>query len=227
MRPCWSSIGAGLLRRYRTDTELADELAKRFPEDTVVQFNYLPTVRSQVALDRRDSSKALKALQAAASYELGTEGEGGFALSLCYLRGQAYLASRKGSEAAAEFQKILDHRGIVVNEPIGALAHLGIARAYVLRGDTTKARVAYQDFLTLWKDADPDIPILIAASLATSAERSSLSAHIGFMALELGNKTVQRDLKPCSMKTTSKTGHTQTAMKFLIEKTVAELWQET
>ena len=76
------------------------------------------------------------------------------------MRGEAYLAAHQGSEAAAEFQKILDHRGVVSNEPIGALAHLGLARAYVLHGDTTKARAAYQDFLTLWKDADPDIPIL-------------------------------------------------------------------
>jgi eukaryotic-like serine/threonine-protein kinase len=79
------------------------------------------------------------------------------------VRGEAYLAAHQGSEAAAEFQKILDHRGIVGNEPIGALAHFGLARAYVLQGDTSKAKAAYQDFLTLWKDADPDIPILIAA----------------------------------------------------------------
>jgi hypothetical protein len=69
-------------------------------------------------------------------------------------------ACRQGSEAAAEFQRILDHRGIVLNEPIGALAHLQIGRAYVLQGDTVKAKAAYQDFLTLWKDADPDIPVL-------------------------------------------------------------------
>jgi hypothetical protein len=77
-----------------------------------------------------------------------------------FVRGEAYLAAHKGSEAAAEFQKILDHRGLVLNQPIGALAHLGLGRAYVLQGDTAKARTAYQDFLTLWKDADPDIPIL-------------------------------------------------------------------
>ena len=85
------------------------------------------------------------------------------ALYPVYVRGEAYLAAHQGSEAAAEFQKILDHRGIVLNEPIGALAHLQIGRAYAMQGDTAKAKAAYQDFLTLWKDADPDIPILIAA----------------------------------------------------------------
>ncbi len=85
------------------------------------------------------------------------------ALYPVYVRGEAYLAAHQGSEAAAEFQKILDHRGVVVNEPIGALAHLQIGRAYAMLGDTAKARAAYQDFLTLWKDADPDIPVFIAA----------------------------------------------------------------
>jgi eukaryotic-like serine/threonine-protein kinase len=77
-----------------------------------------------------------------------------------YVRGEAYWAAHQGNDAAKEFQKILDHRGVVVNEPIGVLAHLGLARAYAMQGDTAKARAAYQDFLTLWKDADPDIPIL-------------------------------------------------------------------
>ena len=77
-----------------------------------------------------------------------------------YLRGHAYLLLRQGNEAAAEFQKILEHRGIVLNFPLGALAHIGLARAGVLAGDTVKARKAYQDFFALWKDADPDIPIL-------------------------------------------------------------------
>jgi tetratricopeptide (TPR) repeat protein/predicted Ser/Thr protein kinase len=141
---------------------LADDLGKRFPEDTVVQFNYLPTVRAQLVLHRADHSKALEALQVASPYELGIVGNVGFtpALYPVYMRGQAYLAANRGSEAATEFQKILDHPGVVLNQPIGALAHLGLARAYVLQGDTAKARAEYQDFLALWKDADPDIPIL-------------------------------------------------------------------
>jgi ATP/maltotriose-dependent transcriptional regulator MalT len=146
---------------------LADDLGKRFPEDTGVQFNYLPTIHAQLALNHSDpvkssgagSSKAIEALQAAAPYELGTNG----GLYPVYVRGVAYLAGHQGVEAAAEFQKILDHRGVVGNEPIGALAHLGLARAYALQGDTAKARAAYNDFFTLWKDADPDIPILRAA----------------------------------------------------------------
>jgi tetratricopeptide (TPR) repeat protein len=143
---------------------VTDDLAKRFADDTLVQFNWLPTLHAEVALTRNNSSKAIEALQTAIPYELGCP----FWLPLypVYVRGEAYLAaSRPGgsSEATAEFQKILDHRGVVGNEPIGALAHLGLARAYALQGETTKSRTAYQDFLTLWKDADPDIPILRAA----------------------------------------------------------------
>jgi tetratricopeptide (TPR) repeat protein len=133
-----------------------------------VQFNYLPTLRAKLGVSRGNASAALESLRAATSYELGQTTEstyGWTALYPVFVRGEAYLAARQGSEAAAEFQKILDHRGIVLNSPIGALAHLGLARAYVLQGDNAKARSAYQDFLTLWKDADPDIPILIAAKV--------------------------------------------------------------
>jgi class 3 adenylate cyclase/Flp pilus assembly protein TadD len=147
---------AGDVARAQT---LANDLDKRFPEDTIVQFNYLPTIRARLALNRNDSSKAVHALQTAAPYELGLAG----GLYPVYVRGEAYLAAHQGSEAAAEFQKILDHRGIVLNEPIGALAHLGLARAYTTQRDTAKAKAAYQDFLTLWKDADSDIPVFIAA----------------------------------------------------------------
>jgi eukaryotic-like serine/threonine-protein kinase len=138
---------------------LANRLAEQFPEDTAVQFCYLPTIHGLLALRRGDSSKAVEALRPATPYELGIAAR----LYPAYVRGRVYLAANEGREAAAEFQKIIDHRGIVVNEPIGALAHLGLARAYAMQGDTAKAKVAYQDFLTLWKDADPDIPILVAA----------------------------------------------------------------
>jgi serine/threonine protein kinase/tetratricopeptide (TPR) repeat protein len=140
---------------------LANDLAKRFPDDTIVQFNYLPTIRAQLELGHSDSTKVIETLQAAAPYELG-EGGGAFSHALLpvYVRGLAYLARHQASEAAAEFQKILDHRGIVLNETIGALAHLQLGRAYALQGDYSKARLAYKDFLSLWKNADPDIPIL-------------------------------------------------------------------
>ena len=147
---------------------LADDLSKRFPEDTLVQFNYLPTIRAQLAISHNDSSKAIEALQVAAPYELGSPVSGGAfspALYPVYVRGESYLAAHKGSEAAAEFQKILGQRGVVLNEPIGALAHLGLGRAYVMQGDTSKARAAYQDFFTLWKDADPGIPVLQQAKV--------------------------------------------------------------
>ncbi len=139
--------------------KLAKRLAEQFPEDTAVQFCYLPTIDALLVLRRGDSSKAVEALTIATPYELGIAAR----LYPAYVRGRVYLAADENSEAAAEFQKIIDHRGIVVNEPIGALAHLGLARAYAMQGDTAKAKAAYQDFLTLWKDADPDIPILVAA----------------------------------------------------------------
>jgi len=141
-------------------------LAQSFPKATIVQYNYLPTLRAKLALSNGNASEALESLRGAGPYELG---QTTYSIYRCtamfpvYVRGEAYLATHQGNEAAAEFQKILDHRGIVLNEPIGALAHLQIGRAYALQGDTAKARAAYQDFLTLWKDADSDIPVLIAA----------------------------------------------------------------
>jgi tetratricopeptide (TPR) repeat protein len=146
---------------------LADDLNKRFPEDTIVQFNYLPTIRAQLALDRNDSPKAIEILQPAAPYELGSLTRASvfnfISLYPVYVRGEACLAAHRAGDAANEFQKILDHRTVVLMEPIGALAHLGLARAYALQGDTAKAKTAYSDFFALWKDADPEIPILIAA----------------------------------------------------------------
>jgi serine/threonine protein kinase/tetratricopeptide (TPR) repeat protein len=157
-----AQVGAALALALAGDAvraqTVADELGKRFPEDTIVQFNYLPSVHAQIALSHNAASKAIEALQAAAAYDMGTAVNTTFYPLV--VRGEAYLVAHKGGEAAAAFQTILDHRGIVLNEPIGALAHLGLARAYAMTGDTVKSKSAYQDFLTLWKDADPDIPIL-------------------------------------------------------------------
>jgi eukaryotic-like serine/threonine-protein kinase len=135
---------------------LADDLDSRFPEHTIVQLYYLPTLRAQFALTRNDPSNAIEVLQAATPYDLSSSG----ALYPVYLRGEAYLAAHQGAEATAQFQKTLDHRGIVVNDSIGALAQLQLGRANAVFGDRAKEKMAYQDFLTLWKDADPDIPIL-------------------------------------------------------------------
>jgi eukaryotic-like serine/threonine-protein kinase len=143
--------------------ELVDDFDKMFPEDTIVRLNYLPTLRAKLAISRSKTQQALDLLGRAAPYELGLPSYSDYNwpnLYPVYVRGEAYLAAHQGKEAAAEFQKILDHRGIVLNEPIGALAHLQLGRAYAMQGDTPKARAKYQDFLTLWKDADPDIPIL-------------------------------------------------------------------
>ena len=155
-----SAIALGLAGDAAQATRLATDLAKRFPENTIVQFSYLPTIHAAVALQAGSTAKAIEALVPVAPYELSSSVQ---PLYPVYLRGEAYVAAHQGSAAAAEFQKILGHPGVVVNEPIGALAHLGMARAYAISGDTVKAKSAYQDFFALWKDADPDIPILIAA----------------------------------------------------------------
>jgi eukaryotic-like serine/threonine-protein kinase len=142
---------------------LTEGLSKRFPDDTLVRFNYLPTLQAKFALSRGNASEALESLRATTPYELGvttSSPNGWTAMYPVYVHGEAYLAAHQPSEAAAEFQKIIDHRGLVVNEPIGALAHLEIGRAYAMSGDSTRAKAPYKDFLTLWKDADADIPIL-------------------------------------------------------------------
>ena len=139
---------------------LVAELEKTFPLDALVQTYWLPTIRAGGALEHKDPDRAAALLKAASTVELGEITQ--FTIFLCpvYLRGEAYLMLHDGNRAAAEFQKFIDHRGVVMNFPWGALARLGLARAYALQGDTAKARGAYQDFLTLWKDADPDVPIL-------------------------------------------------------------------
>jgi DNA-binding winged helix-turn-helix (wHTH) protein len=138
---------------------LADSLDKAYPHGTIVQFNFLPTIRAATVL-RHDPRKAIAALTVSTPYELGaTAPIVLFCLYPVYLRGEAYLEAKQGNAAAAEFQKVLDHSGVIGNEVIGALAHLGLGRAYALAGDTTKAKANYDDFLKLWKGADPDIPV--------------------------------------------------------------------
>jgi DNA-binding winged helix-turn-helix (wHTH) protein/tetratricopeptide (TPR) repeat protein len=135
---------------------LADDLAKRFPDDTIVQYLDLPEIRAEIEMARGNPLQAIQLLEATAPYELGYK----LKCLPMFSRGKAYLAARDGVSAAAEFQKILDHPGVVVNSPIGALAHLEIGRAEVLQGDRAKARMAYQNFFSLWQQADSDIPIL-------------------------------------------------------------------
>jgi eukaryotic-like serine/threonine-protein kinase len=154
---------------------LAQDLGKRFPLDTQIQSLWLPTIHAQMELNRKNPAVALSILQAASPIELGQIGFSNNISCLypIYTRGQSYLAARQGSAAVAEFQKILDHSGIVWNCWTGALAHLGVARANALQARTSqgadadaarvRALAAYKDFLTLWKDADPDIPILMQA----------------------------------------------------------------
>ena len=162
------SYGAALALAFAGESSraqaLADDLEKRFPEDTAVKFMYLPPIRAQLALNAGDPAKALEWLQVGAAFDFGVPPcvaptfFGAF--YPIYLRGEAYLAARRGAEAATEFRKILNHRGLVASDPIGALANLQLGRALVLSGDAAGAKKAYLDFLGLWKDADADIPVL-------------------------------------------------------------------
>jgi hypothetical protein len=143
---------------------LAEGLARDYPEDTSVQFMYLPTLRALFALDAREAAAAIQALQTASRYDLALGGIGfnGYFGKLypIYVRGLAYLAAQQPVEAAAEFQRIVDHRSIVLVDPVDALARLQLARALALSGDAARAKRAYDDLFALWKNADPDIPVL-------------------------------------------------------------------
>jgi len=165
-RDVWVEAGLALARAgSATEAEkLADHLNSEFPLDTLMQNYWIPAIRASIELDHRNGDKAIALLQAAVPYEFADPPP--FAAGTmypAYLRGQAYLFAHKGAEAATEFQKIIDHPGVIVNFPLAALAHLGLARARNLSGDVAAARTSYQDFFALWKDADPDIPILKAA----------------------------------------------------------------
>jgi len=166
-----SATALGLAGDSAQTARLTHELDLRFPQDTIVQTNLLPTIRLASVIRGGDASKLTEALAIATPYELGETSQSvTFCLYAVYLRGEAFVAANQGTRAAAEFQKVLDHPGVVQNEPIGALAHLGVARANALQARTSQgvdanaARVraldAYKDFLTLWKEADADIPVL-------------------------------------------------------------------
>jgi tetratricopeptide (TPR) repeat protein len=145
----------------KTAEKFVQELEKNDPSNTVLKVYWLPAVKAAIEIARGNSGQALNLLQASAPYEMGspppfqTE-----SLYPVYLRGEAYLVARQGSAAAFEFQKLIDHPGMVLNFPLGALARVGVARARVLAGDSAGAKKAYQDFFALWKDADLDIPVL-------------------------------------------------------------------
>jgi tetratricopeptide (TPR) repeat protein len=148
--------------------QLADDLEKRFPEDTFSRFTYVPVLRAFAALERGEPADSLERLQTTLHYELAINGLnfshfylGG--LHSAYVRGEALVATHKYTEAATEFQKILDHRGIVGSDPIGGLAHLQLGRVFAMSGNKPKAKAAYEAFLALWKNADLDVPILKTA----------------------------------------------------------------
>jgi len=139
---------------------LAAELRKNYPTNTLLQLYWLPTISAAVKLETGNAAPALVDLELASAYELGQADMFINYLYPAYVRGQAYLGAHNGASAVVEFQKLLDHKPLVLNFVTAALVHLEIGRAYLMAGDTAKAKAAYQDFFTLWKDADPDIPIL-------------------------------------------------------------------
>ena len=150
---------------------MATTLDHAFPLDTLVQEYWLPTIRAAVALQHKDPNKAIEVLSVTSAIELGQPipAQNNSFLYPVYLRGEAYLMLHDGNAAAAEFRKFIDHRGVVANNPLGALARLALAHAYAEQGDNAKARAAYQEFLTLWKDADPNIPLYQQAKAKYSA----------------------------------------------------------
>jgi serine/threonine protein kinase/tetratricopeptide (TPR) repeat protein len=162
-----AAVTLGLAGDAAQATRLAADLAKRYPRDTLVQVQYLPVTRAVIALQAGQGDAAIEALAPNAPYELGATA---MTVYPVYFRGEAYLAARQGAQAAAAFQKVLDNRSKQPVDPLISLAHLGLARAYMLEAQSAqgadadaaraKAKSAYQDFLALWKDADPDVPIL-------------------------------------------------------------------
>jgi eukaryotic-like serine/threonine-protein kinase len=170
LAPCSRQLSASKSRSQA----LADKISREFPLDTLLHRYWLPVIEASNELSRGNAQRAIDILAPVASYDLYSPPQ--FQIEPIYpafVRGEAYLKLGDGQKAAAEFQKLIDHRGLVLNFPTAALARLGIARAYAIEARSatsaasasalTKARGAYQDFFALWKDADPDITILIAA----------------------------------------------------------------
>src|SRR5262249_7029451 len=166
-----AALALAIARDAARAQTIADDLDRRFPEDTSVRYNYLPTLRAFAALQVDDPARAIELLQPAATYEFaqpGTSfyGAGGVAFGAMYptyVRGRSYLALRKPGEAAAEFQRILDHPGVVLEDPMGAFARLQLARAWTMADDVGKAKATYEEVLRLWKDADSAIPVVSEA----------------------------------------------------------------
>jgi eukaryotic-like serine/threonine-protein kinase len=157
--------------------KLAEDLARRFPLNTVIDRYWLPTINASIEINRRNPTRAVQLLQSAAQYEYGNpppQFEVGGSLYPPYIRGQANLLLHQGTQGIAEFQKFIDHRGVAVNCPLSALARLGLARAYAVTGDKGKSLTQYREFLALWKNADPDLRILQQAK----AEYAQLSNSI-------------------------------------------------
>jgi tetratricopeptide (TPR) repeat protein len=167
-----TALALALIGDTEKSKSLAENLAKSFPQDTAVRLNYLPALHAQLALNRGDTAVAIESLQMTSSQELMIPGGPTLDLVMLpvFVRGKAYLKAHQGSEAAVEFQKILDRQGLLAFSPIRALANLYLARAYAMQSNPlagpqadaarAKARAAYESFLTLWKDADPEVPIL-------------------------------------------------------------------
>jgi eukaryotic-like serine/threonine-protein kinase len=155
-----AAIALALGRDVVGAENLANEMRRRYPENLRVRRQRIPTIQALVALDRNHVANAIEVAESIPTEVVESSPYQEADFFPVYVRGEAYLAAHRGAEARAEFQKILDNRGIIVNQPIGALAHLQIGRAYATQGDVTKAKAAYHNFLTLWKDADPDSPIL-------------------------------------------------------------------
>lgn len=158
-----ASLNAALLLAQTGDAAGAEklfaDLVKESPNDTFLHSVWIPIARAAVEVRRHNGTKAVGLLESARPYELGN-GFNSCAYWANYARGDAYLKAQDGQNAAAEYQKILDHRGVSPTSPLYSLTRVGFARAYVLQGDNAKARTAYQDFFADWRDADPDIPIL-------------------------------------------------------------------